>query len=162
MKIKRTLAVSVLMIAALVSMLAPDLQAGRSPIHRKHTEIKWTYDVDKGLAKAKKENKPMMVDFMAVWCPPCHAMEDSTFTSPDVIKKASAFVPVRIDIDKKREVAAKYGALARKYGGIGIPNVLFMAPDGRKLKHIVGYYAPQQFIAAMDSALATLKEGVTF
>ncbi|MDD4857094.1 MAG: thioredoxin family protein [Candidatus Krumholzibacteria bacterium] len=162
MKTKQTLAVSLLALAMLASLLAPASQAGRSQIHPKQAEIKWAYDIDKGFAKAKKENKPVMVDFMAVWCPPCHAMEDTTFASADVIEKASAFVPVRIDIDKKRDVAAKYGALARKYGGIGIPNVLFMAPDGRKLKHIVGYYAPRQFIAAMDSALATLKEGVTF
>ena len=64
---------------------------------------------------------------------------------------------MRIDIDEQREVASKYGALARKYGGIGIPNILFMSADGTKLKHIVGYYGPKQLVAAMDSALAVRK-----
>ena len=119
--------------------------------------IHWTYDLNAGLAAAQKANKPVMIDFMAVWCPPCKAMEDSTFSNADVVRKAKAFVPVRIDIDKQREVAAKYGALARKYGGIGIPNILFMTGDGTKLKHIVGYYKPEQLIAAMDSTLASPK-----
>jgi protein disulfide-isomerase len=152
----RALALSTLILIAIVSMLAVSGSAGkwRQP---KNRGIKWTYNIDDGLAQAKKRGKPVMVDFMAVWCPPCKAMEDSTFSNRTVVEKASAFVPVRIDIDKQREVAAKYGALARKYGGIGIPNILFLAADGTKLKHIVGYYGPRELVAAMDSALATPK-----
>jgi thiol:disulfide interchange protein len=146
-----------LVLFALVSMLATDCFAKRSWAARKHGGIKWTYNIDEGLAKAKKEHKPVMVDFMAVWCPPCKAMEDSTFSSPEVIRKAGDFVPVRIDIDQQRKVAARYNGLARKYGGIGIPNILFLAADGATLKHIVGYYGPRAFVAAMDSALAPSK-----
>jgi thiol:disulfide interchange protein len=146
----------VLVLAAIVSTVAENGRA-EEPRHSKKRGIAWTYDVDKGLAQAKKDGKPVMIDFMAEWCPPCRAMEDSTFGDSAVVKKASAFVPVRIDIDKQREVAAKYGALARKYGGIGIPNILFLSPGGGKIKHIVGYYGPNRLVAAMDSALAPPK-----
>ncbi len=117
-------------------------------------KIHWTHNLKDGLAEAKAKHKPVMIDFMAVWCPPCRAMEDSTFSDPDVIRKAGAFIPVRIDIDKQRELAAKYHGLARKYGGVGIPNILFMKEDEAELKHIVGYYTPAQLMGAMDSALA--------
>ena len=158
MRVKRTFGLSILVAIALLSSLAASGYAGKSWLPGRHgAAIKWTYNLDEGLAKAKKLNKPVMIDFMAVWCTPCKAMEDSTFSSPGVIKKAGAFVPVRIDIDKQRDVAAKYNGLARKYGGVGIPNVLFLAADGKKLKHIVGYYGPEQFVAAMDSALAVQK-----
>lgn len=146
-----------LVLVAIVSMLAANGYAGKWWQPKKRGGIEWTYNINDGLAQAKKQGKPVMVDFMAVWCPPCKAMEDSTFSDRAVVAKASAFVPVRIDIDKQREVASKYGALARKYGGIGIPNILFMSADGAKLKHIVGYYGPQQLVAAMDSALAAPK-----
>lgn len=146
-----------IVLVAIVSMLAANGYAGKWRQPKKHGGIKWTYNINDGLAQAKKQGKPVMVDFMAVWCPPCKAMEDSTFSDRAVVEKASAFVPVRIDIDKQRDVAAKYGALARKYGGIGIPNILFMTTDGTKLKHIVGYYGPRELIAAMDSALAPPK-----
>lgn len=156
MRTGRALALSALVAAALVSTLAASVRA-EQPRHPKKPGIAWTYDVDKGLAQAKKDGKPVMIDFMAEWCPPCRAMEDSTFGDSAVVRKASAFVPVRIDIDKQRDVAAKYGALARKYGGIGIPNILFLSAGGEKLKHIVGYYGPKQLVAAMDSALAPPK-----
>jgi len=150
----RAFALATLVLVAIVSTLAADGYAGQWRQPKKHGEIRWTYDVDKGLEQAKRQGKPVMIDFMAVWCPPCKAMEDSTFSERAVVEKASAFVPVRIDIDKQRGVAAKYGALARKYGGIGIPNILFLSADGKKLTHIVGYYGPRELAAAMDSALA--------
>jgi thiol:disulfide interchange protein len=152
----RTFALLFLALAAVVSTHAACDRAEKPRRSEQHG-IKWTYDVDKGLAQAKKEGKPVMIDFMAEWCPPCKAMEDSTFSDSAVVGKAAAFVPVRIDIDKQREVAAKYGALARKYGGIGIPNILFLSANGETLKHIVGYYGPTQLVAAMDSALAPPK-----
>jgi thiol:disulfide interchange protein len=117
-------------------------------------KIEWGENVSAALTMAKEEGKPVMVDFMATWCPPCHAMEDSTFSDPSVIRKATAFIPVRIDVDKQREVAVQYDGNARKYGGVGIPNILFMTGDGTKLKHIVGYYGPEALACVMDSVLA--------
>lgn len=156
MRTARTFALLSLALAAVVSTHAACSRAEKPRRSERHG-ITWTYDVDQGLAQAKKDGKPVMVDFMAEWCPPCKAMEDSTFSDRAVVEKASKFVPVRIDIDKQREVAAKYGALARKYGGIGIPNILFLSSGGEKIKHIVGYYGPKQLVAAMDSALAPPK-----
>lgn len=140
---------------AIAILVAGDAGAARSwkPWQR-GKEIRWGYDVAAGLRAARESGKPVMIDFMATWCPPCRAMEDSTFCDAAVVAKARSFVTVRVDIEKQREVATKYGALARKYGGVGIPNILFLSGDGTKLKHIVGYYGPAQLVAAMDSALA--------
>lgn len=120
--------------------------------------IEWQSDIDAALAQAKEIRKPVMVDFMATWCPPCHAMEDSTFCEPGVIEKSKAFITVRIDVDEQREVAVTYNGNARKYGGVGIPNILFLDADGGKLKHVVGYHGPEQLVSVMDTVLTMLQE----
>ena len=117
-------------------------------------QIEWLGSIPDALALAKAEGKPVMIDFMATWCPPCHAMEDSTFSDPKVIERSKDFIPVRIDVDEQREVAVQYDGNARKYGGVGIPNILFLGSDGTKQKHIVGYHGPEALLSVMDSVLA--------
>jgi len=120
--------------------------------------IQWLYSIDSARVAALQQNKPIMIDFMAEWCPPCKAMEDSTFNQPSVIEKSHQFITLRIDVDKQPNVAIAYKGNARKYGGVGIPNLLFLTPDNEKIKHVIGYYNAEQLIAVMDSALQQFSE----
>lgn len=117
-------------------------------------DIHWIADVDSALTLAKASGKPVMIDFMATWCPPCRKMEDTTFCDPAVAAKAERFVTARVDVDEQRDTAVRYGGDASKYGGIGIPNILFLDGDGRTLKHVVGFHGPAELVAVMDSVLA--------
>lgn len=114
-------------------------------------KIQWSTDIEAATALAKLQDKPMMIDFMATWCPPCNMMEDSTFNQPEIIKKSLNYITVRIDVDQQKEVAEKFGANARKYGGIGIPNILFMDSGGFRFRHIIGYQSPEKLSAVMDT-----------
>jgi thiol:disulfide interchange protein DsbD len=120
-------------------------------------KLTWLTDLNQGIALAQKESKPLMIDFMADWCAPCKEMDHSTFNNAAVIASAKSFIAVRIDIDKQHEVAVKYNALARAYGGIGVPNMLFMKSDGKKLKHVVGYQGPEQLLSNMHYVLKLSK-----
>ena len=83
-------------------------------------------------------------------------MEKRTFNQPGVIEKIKSFVTLRIDVDKQAEIANTYNCNAEKYGGIGIPNILFMTHEEKRLKHIIGYRASEALVAAMDSVLTMM------
>ena len=144
----RGAAVSLLILASAV------VTCRQAPKSAQQSGIAWNLELDAAFKQAAKLNKPLMVEFMAEWCSSCRMMEDSTFIDPAVIEKAGHFIPVRIDVDKQKDVAERYGSSARKYGGIGIPNILFMTGGGVKLKHRVGTMDASALVAVIDSVLA--------
>jgi len=119
--------------------------------------IQWMTNHDQALSTAKESKKPLMIEFTADWCRHCRRLEDTTFTHIDVIKKASSFIPLQIDIDKYQDIAKSYNANAGKYGGVGVPNILFMTDQKKKLKHIIGFRKPEELIAVMDSVLLMIE-----
>ena len=147
------------LIAVVFLLTLPVMMCNRNESSKQEAggEIHWITNLDSALVLAESQNKILMVDFMATWCPPCRAMEDSTFNHSEVIQKSSRFIPVRIDVDKQGDIADEYNSNAGKYGGIGIPNILFMTADGEELKHPIGYKGPKDFTAIMDSVLQDIK-----
>jgi thiol:disulfide interchange protein len=140
-----------LLIASLIFLTACGVKT------RKAT-IPWQHDVKAARALSLKTRKPILMDFTAEWCPWCKMLEDSTFSNGRVIEKMAAFVPLRIDVDKQKAVADQYGSNAQKYGGVGIPNILFLAPNGERLKHMIGYRNAPAFMATLDSVFSPPKK----
>jgi thiol:disulfide interchange protein len=94
-----------------------------------------------------------MIEFMAEWCPPCKRMEKETFSNDRVINKSNEFIFVKVDVDKNQDIAKEYKRNAKKYGGIGIPNILFIDKDKNIVYQRVGFLNANQLITAMDSVL---------
>jgi thiol:disulfide interchange protein DsbD len=119
--------------------------------------IAWNSDVNKALNRARQEKKPVMMVFTASWCPSCRKMQDSTFTHTAVIERSGDFIPLRIDVDENPDIAESYNGNARKYGGVGIPNTLFLSPEGNNLRHTIGYLGPDRFLSLMDSVFHAIQ-----
>ena len=115
--------------------------------------IPWITSIDSALVLAGQQDKILMIDFMATWCPPCQTMEDSTFNQTSVIDKTKDFLPVRIDVDQQGDIANQYNGNAAKYGGVGIPNILFLDKNKNRLKHLTGFQSVERLTAVMDSLL---------
>ena len=118
--------------------------------------IQWGNNLDSAFTIASNSNKFLMIDFMAEWCPPCKEMDKKTFSNINIIKKSNEFIPVRIDVDKQQNIAEEYNGNARKYGGIGIPNILFLDKEKKIIRHIVGFHDVDELMGIMDSVLMKL------
>ena len=119
-------------------------------------EVNWGNDIDLALNLASISNKIIMIEFMAEWCPPCKKMEKETFSNESVIEKLNEFILVKIDIDEQQNIAKAYNGNARKYGGIGVPNILFLDKEKNIVHRIVGFHNANQLITVMDSVLIKL------
>ena len=59
------------------------------------------------VAQAKREGKPIFVDFWATWCKNCSAMEKTTFADARVKARLSNFVVVKVQAEKPEQSPAK-------------------------------------------------------
>ena len=116
-------------------------------------EIIWKENLDSAFNLASLSNKIIMIEFMAEWCPPCKRMEKETFSNDKIINKSNEFIFVKVDVDKNQDIANEYKRNAKKYGGIGIPNILFIDKDKNIVHQTVGFLNANQLTAVMDSVL---------
>ncbi|MBI5190735.1 MAG: thioredoxin family protein [Nitrospirae bacterium] len=107
--------------------------------------VNWT-DYAAGMARAKKEGKPVLVDFYTTWCKDCKKMDKTTLADPEVVKLlAGKFVAVRVDGDTQKETASKYGVFA-------YPTFCMLGPDGGKVYQNVGYLDKSDFMVMLEYA----------
>jgi thiol:disulfide interchange protein len=71
------------------------------------------------LAEARRQNKPILLDFHASWCKNCHAMDRTTFRDPAVRQALQAFLLVRVATERPAEEPAL--GMVRAFGVSGLP-----------------------------------------
>jgi thiol:disulfide interchange protein DsbD len=106
------------------------------------------------LAKARRENKPIVLDFTASWCVPCQRMHRETFPNEKVARLLERFVLIKVDTDK-------HPALANKYGAVGLPDVRLLSPTGDELRRFRDFQGPDAFAHALDDLLAEVAANAT-
>lgn len=104
---------------------------------------------DEALAQAKKERRPLMIDFFGIWCPPCNALDETVFCRPEFQRATEAFVKLKLDADRETSWALK-----EKYKVGGYPTVVFATADGEEIDRVVGSRTLKEFIARAEDALA--------
>jgi thioredoxin-related protein len=106
-------------------------------------------DVDAAFARARGENKPVLLYWGAKWCPPCNHLSATLFNRQDFIERTRAFVPVYVDGD--RPGAQKLGT---RYKVRGYPTMVLFDPQGRELTRLPGEADAPQVLALMQIGLA--------
>jgi thiol-disulfide isomerase/thioredoxin len=101
-----------------------------------------------GTQVAKRQNRPMMVSFMAAWCPSCRRLNGEVYANSDVIGLSKKFVCLWVDTDRQPDVA-------RMHAAAKIPTIVFLDPQGRELHRLVGFRQPDVFMSEMRQALGS-------
>ena len=106
--------------------------------------VAWSKDV---LAKAKSENRFVILDLEAVWCHWCHVMEQTTYRDAKVTGLLkSKYLTVRVDQDANPDLSARYGDW-------GWPATIIFAPDGTELVKRRGYIPPEDMVSLLQAII---------
>ncbi len=134
--------------------LAPLPQLGTPRQTLTFRTIKSVADLQRAVAQARAENRPVMLDFYADWCVSCKEMEEDTFTDPAVESALRHAVLLRADVTHDD---SDDQALLQHFGIYGPPTIAFYGPDGeeRRQLRVVGYMKPAEFASRVSRATAT-------
>jgi hypothetical protein len=98
-----------------------------------HQPIDWHEWGEGAFARAKSEDKPILLDIGAVWCHWCHVIDRESYENPEIAKIINEnFVAVKVDRDERPDVDSRYqSAISAISGQGGWPLTGFLMPDGR-------------------------------
>ena len=114
-----------------------------SPRTNRAGDINWREWGDAAFAQAREQNKPILLAISAVWCHWCHVMDETTYSSDDVIELINRrYVPVRVDNDQRPDINARYNQG-------GWPTTAILTPEGEILKGAT-YVPPDQMFTLLS------------
>src|SRR5256886_1698617 len=97
-----------------------------------HQPVHWHPWGDAAFARARAEDKPILLDIGAVWCHWCHVMDGESYEDARVADLLNAdFVCIKVDRDERPDVDARYQrAVQALTGQGGWPLTAFLTPEG--------------------------------
>jgi protein disulfide-isomerase len=121
-------------------------------------ELSWSTDVPQAVAKAKAEDKLVLLDFTGSdWCGWCIKFKNEALDTKEFQDYAGKdLVLVELDYPHKKEQSAELKAankaLAEKYNITGFPTFVVLNKEGKEIGRQVGYETggPQAFIAQIN------------
>lgn len=115
--------------------------------------VQWV-SLDEGKRRTAASHKPILYDFTAEWCGPCHMLDAEVFQNADMAREINArFIAVRVT-DRQQEEGRNpepVAELQRRYAVGGFPTVIIAGADGAELARMEGFRDREGFARVMES-----------
>ncbi len=108
---------------------------------------------DAAMQAAFAQGRPVILEFSADWCVPCHELDRYTFTDRRVIDTSRRYVVLKVDLTRYDSPESQ--AVRQRFGVTGVPEVLFFGGDGQELRaaRVIGFMPAGPFLERMQVAL---------
>ncbi len=94
--------------------------------------VNWYPWSDEAFARAREEQKPILLDIGAAWCHWCHVMDHETYEDPAIAELLNRdWICVKVDRDERPDVDARYQHAVQMISNQGgWPLTAFLTPEG--------------------------------
>ena len=142
--------IAVVLVAARVAMAFVDTK----PASGTKDLVQWVTPAE-AVQLSRASGKPLLLDFTADWCQPCHVLDAEVFRNPELAAEINdRFVAVRV-VDRQQEEGSnrpEVQALQRRYNVKGFPTVVFADEDLNERARMEGFRGREDFQRVMERA----------
>jgi thiol:disulfide interchange protein DsbD len=117
-----------------------DFFRARATLQESFTVVTTSASLERILAQAKLDKRPVLLDYYASWCVACKEMDLQTFSDPLISQKLKDFTLVRVDVSDNN---AQTKLLQQRYQVIAPPSLVFIDGSGQVLDNfkVTGFIA---------------------
>ncbi len=97
-----------------------------------HNPVEWFPWGEEAFARARAEDKPILLSIGYSACHWCHVMEKESFENPEIAQLMNRlFVNIKVDREERPDVDQRYMAFVQAFTGSGgWPLTVFLTPEG--------------------------------
>jgi thiol:disulfide interchange protein len=107
----------------------------------------WSSSEREAVGRARREQRPMILDFTAEWCGACKQLDRETYADPRVRVALQRFVRVKVDATNDDDPAVD--AIKSRYKVIGLPTIIVLDSAGQESARAVNFVSPEQLITLL-------------
>lgn len=149
---KKQRALPIWLLILTVLLIIARIVSTKYPVTSDVDLVNWT-PISMASAAAMRSHRPILYEFSAEWCGPCHVLEREVFMDSGLADKINdRYIAVKV-VDRQREEGSnvpEVQQLMDRYGVRAFPTIIIAAADGRVRDKVLGYTGRDHFAALID------------